>query len=250
MGNITNATSCHDERDREEDLAEIEELLEQIRAEVAAIEAKLDNPHTGLVEIKTEVAAIEAALASPHTGLVEIKTEVAAIEAALASPHNGLAEIKTEVAAIEAAVANPHTGLAEIKAEIVQILGLVGGGALVRTSGPVDSGNGAHSILVTVLNNTALPQTVTINVFNATPPGPKANVTGSPVTVILGLSGSTTQKFDISGVDVFEVQVTASSPTGILLFAAARTEAVTAPIPASHFLPENTILNEDFVPVA
>ena len=58
------------------------------------------SPTFGLEEIKTEVAAIEAAVLSPTFGLEEIKTEVAAIEAAVLSPTFGLEEIKTEIVQI------------------------------------------------------------------------------------------------------------------------------------------------------
>jgi hypothetical protein len=114
-------------------LSNIRQLLEQIKCEVRSIEAKLDNPNTGLVEIKSEIKKIEAKLSV--AGLSEIKREIRNIEAILKkiqlalciieggifNPTFGLKAIKAEVSAIEAKLDSPTFGLSEIKAEVSTI---------------------------------------------------------------------------------------------------------------------------------
>jgi len=66
--------------------------------EVANIEAKLDDPATGLAEIKAEVANIEDNVTSSDYGLQEIRDKIGKI---INNDDWGLKEVKNEVANIE-----------------------------------------------------------------------------------------------------------------------------------------------------
>jgi hypothetical protein len=91
------------------------EVLQGIDTGAANIEAKLDDPATGLVEIKREVANIEANLTSPDYGLGEIKNEVRSIEGKLDNSTYGLARLDTELDGIQNNLTSPTYGLAAIE---------------------------------------------------------------------------------------------------------------------------------------
>jgi hypothetical protein len=108
------------------------EVLTQLPADidVAAIEAKLDDPATGLATIKAEVTAIEGKLDAPAGGLGDIKAEVTAVEGKLdarldatvssRAPESGgnIAAIKAKTDLIPADIATQlDTNVPAIKAK-------------------------------------------------------------------------------------------------------------------------------------
>jgi len=249
-------------------------ILGQIACEVKKIEAKLDHPDTGLVEIKKEireiedileklsfpilgeikceVEQIEAKLDNPVTGLVEIKREIRGIEKALDRLNLSavLASILREVRAIEAKLDNPLTGLVEIKQEIIEITAVLNSlfFAMVQTSGPVLRRSDVNSVVVAVLNNTAVAQAVIITVFTFEPQCPKIPVAGSPLAVMIEPFCSFTGAFDVTANNNFEVQVKANVDRGIYAFASGRSEAADDPVFPSDLVGANVVLSSDFRP--
>jgi len=248
--------------------------LFSIKCEVEKIEAKLDHPETGLVEIKREIRGIIHALEKFDLPfLQDIKCEVEQIEAKLDHPTTGLVEIKREirdilkflnkldlsavltdisreVAAIEAKLDNPATGLVEIKNEIADILntGSEFAFAMVRTTGPFVRREGLNSVVVVVLNNTSVTQTVTVTVFTFEPQCPKIPVAGSPLTVALEPFCSFTGAFDVTANNNYEVQVESQTGRGIFAFAAGRPEAATDPVFPGALFGSHVALDADFIP--
>jgi len=203
----------------------------------------------GLEEIKTEVAAIEAAVLSATFGLAEIKTEVAAIEAAVLSPTFGLEEIKTEVAAIEAAVLSPTFGLEEIKTEIVQILDTLAGGENF-TTGAFVVDTTANSVLVNVLNRTAEEVEVTVTRFVFDAAGGIVDTTSDTLTIPADETATTVFSVDASDPDTARVEIQFQGLVdGVYGWVGARTEDENADLAPSTFIPSNIFSNQNLSPL-
>lgn len=235
-------------------------LVAAVKGTALVIEHKLDNPHFGLEEIKREVEGIEETLCNQHFGLREIKDEIEDIvhclhEQDLEHVLALLGAIEAEVMAIEDKLDSPHCRSMEVedeiaaKAEVEEMLAGMRGGSLPTdlTSGPVFLGNGGNSIIVTVQNNDASAQTVTIQGQMLLPA--QGALPGSPATPNVASGTAAAVVFDIpSGLTVYEIRVHFTVPGSVGVFSAARTQNNTAPLSSSTLLPENTIRYEEFKP--
>jgi ABC-type transporter Mla subunit MlaD len=94
-----------------------------VSVDVAAIEAKLDDPGHGLEALKLLIDAVEGKLDDPATGLANLKALIDALEAKLDDPASGLAAMKLLIDAVEAKLDDPASGLANLKALIDAIEG-------------------------------------------------------------------------------------------------------------------------------
>lgn len=247
--------------------------LKEIKSEVRAIENAVLSPTFGLQEIKSEVRAIEDILSSiniPTDLLLDIRTEIRNIEVAVLSPTFGLEEIKSEVAAIEDAVLSPTFGLEEIKSEIIEIINMMNGddGDKDYTTGISIVDNSVNSIVAIIQNNTATPQTVTINLFgynidaNDIPPPLSGDCTRQKINPVVGADvgivilpgcfalrvypfnpmSNPDNTFEI----VYEVQFL-DIAKGVTCWTGARTTVATAPISGSNWVPSNVYRFEELI---
>jgi len=260
--------------------------MAEIKREVQNIEGKLDDPFAGLLTIKKEVHKLEKKLDSPDHGLEEIKKEIRDIEGKLDDPDSGLAEITRQIQdirsiladpgsapeiIIQTTLADPASGLDEIKKEIQEmqttLADPISGSGLdeikkeiqdvrnafaadmhpwVVTTGPVVKDSLVQSLFVLVQNNLASTQTAIVNVFKLAPC--RSSVPPSPFILTINSNCSDFVLFDLTEVELFEVQITYSTGQGIYSFVAGRSQSGTEPPSPSNLIDANTFRNRDLVP--
>jgi hypothetical protein len=159
----------------------------------------------------------------------------------------GLCSIKEEIKQIEDKLDDEESGLGEIKSEIEDIekkLDSIVPTAGTLTTGPVVANVNASSLVVKVLNSTASPVTVTVNVYDI---GQCPRVLFDSVTFMnIASKCSAHHTFDTPPVQ-YEVQFVGIQP-GVLAWTATRTQGQAAPLSSSNFIEPNTFRHSELVP--
>lgn len=139
------------------------------------------------------------------------------------------------------------SGLKEIKKEIMDIeekLDQFVPVGNILTTGPVVTDVTASSLVVKILNNTGMTQTVAVTVFDITECPKEVFATE---TFELDPKCSDFSIFDANLPVQYEVQFEGMEP-GVYAWTATRTQAAAPPLMASNFVAANTFRHQELVP--
>ncbi|MCX7842804.1 MAG: hypothetical protein N2489_06985, partial [Clostridia bacterium] len=204
----------------------------------------INSPQVGLGEIKSEVRAIEAILNNKYIGLSEIKSEIKAIESMMFSSEVGLSEIKTEIYQM---INSPSYGLIEIKSEIRAIENNV----FVKsnlTTGPVLRDVNTKFIEVKILNNNSITLPAATVVLRNLDPIPAVSVATAVFTDIPPKSGTFvifTESVMPNDLAEFEVQLYGIG-TGVYAWVSGRSPGGGQGV---QVIEANTFRHSDLVPL-